>query len=247
MRTLHGCTLIIALFLGCGGSRSSSELRFPGDPKDAIAAVQAEIAARGFKPKCKERAYCVFEVEPGLEVHLKVAKDRLLLPVDVDDAEKLGPAREAELRRKGEALGQEIWAKAAPRAEEQARGAKAQAEREEAEESAREAAEARREGASGPKNTAASDRLREMMQDVQGRTQTGAGAPASTPSSGVSVETRCCVNGRFLDCPVSQCADLGQCLYDCVSKGASGCEEPCYRQHASSCKRVQSRDAECAR
>ena len=171
----------------------------------------------------------------------------MMLLVDVADVEKIGPAREAELRQKGEALGQEIWAAAAPRAEEQAQAAQAQAARAQADEEAKAAAEARREEASGPKNTADADRLRAMMERVQGRRQAGAGGPTQAPSSGVSVETRCCVNGQFLDCPMSQCADLGQCLYDCVSKGASGCEEPCYRKHASSCKRVQSRDAECAR
>ena len=73
MRPLYASALLFALLLGCGGSRSSSELRFPGNPEDAVAAVQAEITSRGFKPKCKDRAYCVFEVEPGLDVHLKVA------------------------------------------------------------------------------------------------------------------------------------------------------------------------------
>jgi hypothetical protein len=223
---------------------------FPGDPEDAIAAVEAEISERGFEPKCKARAFCVFEVQAGVRVHIKVAKDRLVLLVDVDDAEELGPEREGELRRKGETLGREIWAKASPRAQEQVRVAKAEAAREEAAEAAREAEEARRERESGPKDTANADALREMMERVQGRTQSGGvGSTSDTSgsSSSVSVETRCCVNGQFLDCPVSQCADFGQCLYDCATKGSSGCEESCYRQHASSCKRVPSRDAECAR
>jgi hypothetical protein len=240
--------LLALLLLGCG-NRSMSPLVFPGDPADAISAVEVEIAERGFDPKCKARAFCVFEMQAGVRVHIKVAKDRLVLLVDVADAEALGPDREAELRRKAETLGREIWAKASPRAQEDVRVARAAEAKREAED----AEQARRDRENAPtSDTANADALREMMERVQGKT-----TPSSTPgagsstesgsSSSVSVETRCCVNGQFLDCPVSECTGLGQCLMDCMNSSASGCEQTCFSRYTSSCKRVPSRDAECAR
>jgi hypothetical protein len=44
-------------------------------------------------------------MQAGVRVHIKVAKGRLLLLVDVDDAEALGPEREGELRSKAETPG----------------------------------------------------------------------------------------------------------------------------------------------
>jgi hypothetical protein len=90
-----------------------------------------------------------------------------------------------------------------------------------------------------------------MMEDVQGRMRSGS-TPGGTStesgsSSSVSVETRCCVNGQFLDCPVSECSGLGQCLMDCMDSSSSGCEQSCFSKYTSSCKRVPSRNAECAK
>jgi hypothetical protein len=249
MKNFSTHALLLSVLLGCGGgNRSTSPLVFPGDPEDAIAAVEAEIAERGFDPKCKARAFCVFEMQAGVRVHIKVAKDRLALLVDVDDAEALGPERERELRQKAETLGREIWAKASPRAVEDVRVAKAAAAKREA----AEAEQARRDEENAPKDTAKADELREMMDRVQQGTRSESnpseGSPTDSGSSGgVTVETRCCVNKQFLDCPMSDCAGLGKCLMDCMDSRSSGCEDACTSKYTASCKRVPSRDLECVK
>jgi hypothetical protein len=245
-------TSALALFaMACSGARTTSTLAYAGDPEATIPALEAEIAAEGFKPICKEEAFCRFDLDETLRVHFKATSKGLVLIVDVLDGKELPPAELEERRAAGEKRAREIWKRAEKRAlrdEESARvAAREKAEREAA-------AEAAEEKSGNKPNPAA---LLDMLDSVQARTSQGRASGGDAGATGeVTASARCCINGAYYSCPdaaaLNQCGgETAACLIGCQSSSASSsCEDKCLAEHApnpKACTREMSKDSECAR
>jgi hypothetical protein len=233
----------------CSNVRQSTMLAYSGqDPRFSIPSVEAEIAKKGYKPVCKQRAFCKFQPNEQVWVHIKASSREVVLLVDVIDGKDKPPADVEALRAEGEKVGREVWKNSIPgalRSEERAEVA-ARDEQE------REDREARESAAREPDPTA----LQEMMNRTAGGARTSGssaerGSTESTNSSGLS----CCINGSFYSCgdtaAVQKCSgETTACLMRCMNSSSANCGDKCLQDHPpdpSACSREASRDSQCKR
>lgn len=242
-------SLAFALLLAaCSSVRSSSVLEYAGDSKHAISALEAEIVADGFKPICKEDAFCCFDLDDEVRVHFKATGDGVVLIIDILNGKDLAEDAVAARRARGEERGRAIWSRAKGRAlegeQEAARVAKAEAAREAAEE-AEEARREEKDPESGVLN---------LLDTLSGGAKPASGGGGdSIVTGGVSASARCCINGAYYSCPsaeaLNRCGgETAACLMRCGSSGSSDCEDECIAKHGpdpSSCMRESARDGEC--
>ncbi len=245
-----GATAAALLALACSAARTTSTLAYAGDAEATIPALEAEIAAEGFKPICKEEAFCRFDLDETLRVHFKATSKGLVLIVDVLDGKELPPDELEERRAAGEKRAREIWKRAEKRALRDEENARVAAR----EKAARDAAEEEAEEKSGNKPNPTA--LLDMLDSVQARTSQGGSTEAPGATAEASFSARCCINGAYYSCPdtasLNQCGgETASCLMGCQSSGSSSsCEDKCLKDHApdpKSCTRDRAKDSECAR
>ncbi|MEZ4301058.1 MAG: hypothetical protein R3B70_39345 [Polyangiaceae bacterium] len=243
--------LLAAMALAsCGRARHTTKLAYPGKPEATLAPIEAEIAAQGYKPVCKDGEYCHFLASPDVRVHFKVAKKNIVLLVDVLNAKDMPEGKVAELTAGGERVGHAIWEKASAAAVQRERDAEAQAKAEQARKAEEDARKAEAE-----KNKPASSgvSLNDVMSAVgQVQISTGNGAGAQQGGGG-PVEMVCCINKAFYACPdagaLDKCSgETAACMAKCMSSSDMGCPDRCLKDHPpdpSRCSRAPSRDGEC--
>lgn len=233
--------------VACGRARQTTKLAYPGNPRATLAPLEAEIAAQGYKPVCKEDEYCHFMVGEEVRVHFKVGGRDVALAVDVLNAKEMAEAKVAELTANGEKIGRGIWEKARVAAAEREKDAAERAKADEAKQ-----AEAAKQSPSSGGVTAAG--VLDLLNKVQ--VSTGQGQPAGgggAAAGGASGEASCCVNGAFYSCPsvaaVNKCGgETAACMSKCMSSSDMSCPDKCLAEHPpdpSGCTRDASRDVSC--